>query len=452
MTVVAARQALTGDGWRDDLAVTVGADGRIAAIEPAADMRADMSVDVLLPAPANVHSHAFQRAMAGLTETADGAGDDFWSWRTRMYAFLEQLTPDDVEALAAGVQMEMLEAGYAAVGEFHYLHHGPDGEPYADPAEMSVRIVAAAAQTGIGLTLLPVLYMRGGLGGRRLEGGQRRFGNDPDSFARLHETAARALAAIGPDARIGVAPHSLRAVPPSAFGVINAMPGPRHIHLAEQVREVEEVQAATGVTPVSQFMALAELGPDWTLVHATHATADELAAVAQSGAQVALCPMTEANLGDGVFDALAFVGRGGRFGVGSDSNVRISLVEELRTLDYGQRLTLRRRNPLARAGGSSGRALLEGAARGGAAAVDRDAGRIAIGALADLVALDGGHIAIAGLSGDALLDAHVFAGEDRAVRFVWSAGRLVVREGRHVAREKIAPRFAACLKRLREGL
>ena len=452
MSVVAARQALTDTGWQNDVAVTIGNDGRIAAVNTPHEGHADVRVDILLPAPANAHSHAFQRAMAGLTETADGAGDDFWSWRARMYAFLEVLTPDDVEALALGVQMEMLEAGYAAIGEFHYLHHAPGGVPYDNAAETSQRIIAAAAETGIGLTLLPVLYMRGGLDGQILEGGQRRFGTDLDGFSRIHTGALRAAASLDRDARVGVAPHSLRAVVPHAFARLADLPGPRHIHVAEQMGEVEAVRAATGETPVTRLMALAAIGPSWTLVHATHASADELAAVARAGAQVALCPITEANLGDGVVDAPAFLDANGRFAIGSDSNVRVALTEELRLLDYGQRLVRRRRNPVALAGGSTGRRLFEGAARGGAAALGRDAGRIAVGQLADLLALDGETVALAGLRGDTLLDAHIFAGDDRAVQHVWSAGRHVVCEGRHVARERLAPRFMQCLSRLRAAL
>lgn len=444
---IAAGEVLTGDGWRRDVTLRIEG-GRIAAIDDGAD-GADVAVDVLVPAPANLHSHAFQRALAGLTERAGHGPDDFWTWRDLMYRFLERLTPDDVEALAVGVMMETLESGFAAIGEFHYVHNAPDGTPYDDPAELSVRIVAAAEATGIGLTLLPVLYRTGGLDGRPLAGGQRRFGASLEGFAAIHEGAARALAALPADARIGVAPHSLRAVPAGDFASLAAFPGPRHIHIAEQVREVEEVRSATGRPPVARLLDLVELDPRWTLIHATHAGEDELRRVAGAGACVGLCPITEANLGDGIFPAGVFLRAGGAIGVGSDSNVRISLAEELRLLDYGQRLALRRRNPLASPGGSSGRALLEAAARGGAASLDRDAGGIAVGRLADLAALDGASTALAGLSGDALLDAWLFAGDSSLVTHVWSAGRHVVRDGRHIARDTLAPRFEACLRRLR---
>ncbi|MEM9223686.1 MAG: formimidoylglutamate deiminase, partial [Pseudomonadota bacterium] len=339
--VIVACRALTASGWRHDVAITLQA-GKIAAIEPSA---APHTVDVLLPAPGNLHSHAFQRAMAGLTEQRRGS-DDFWSWRALMYRFLEALGPDDVEAIAAGVQMEMLEAGFAAVGEFHYLHNPSGGGAYDAPAELATRIVAAAERTGIGLTLLPVVYTQGGMDGRPLEGGQTRFSTPPAHFNGILDGARDAIRVLGDDARVGVAPHSLRAVPAGLLRDVAGLPGPKHIHVAEQVREVEEVRAHTGATPVRHLAASLSLSSDWTLIHATHTDRHELALMANAGATVGLCPITESNLGDGLFDAVSFLGAGGMFGVGSDSNIRISLVEELRTLDYGQRLLGRVRNPL----------------------------------------------------------------------------------------------------------
>lgn len=444
MSVIVARQALTADGWRENVAVRLDGE-RIAAVEPA---QGPATVDILLPAPGNLHSHAFQRAMAGLTETRAGS-DDFWSWRSLMYRFLEALDPDDVEIIAAGVQMEMLEAGYAAVGEFHYLHNRPDGGPYDNVAEMSQRIVAAAQATGIGLTLLPVIYMTGGLDGRPLAGGQRRFECDADRYWQLHAGTAAALASLGGDARIGMAPHSLRAVPADELAAVAGFDGPRHIHVAEQTGEVDEVLAHTGRRPIEFLMDTVPLDGGWTLIHATHGTAEELAAVAAAGTTAGLCPITESNLGDGIFGAVEFLAAGGSFGVGSDSNVRIGLCEELRTLDYSQRLSRRGRNPLSAAGRSSGRVLWQGAAEGSARSLGRDAGAIVPGKLADLIALDGSATSLEGLAGDLLLDAHIFAGDDRAVRDVWSAGRHVVREGRHIARDTIGPAFQERLRRLR---
>jgi formimidoylglutamate deiminase len=297
----------------------------------------------------NLHSHAFQRAMAGMTEYRSAGQDSFWTWRTLMYRFLDRLSPEDVQAIAAMVMLETAEAGYAAVAEFHYLHHAPGGTPYDDLAEMSARIAAAASETGLGLTHLPVLYERGGCDGRPLTAGQLRFGNDPERFAKLWDGAAKALAALPADTVLGVAPHSLRAA--SAEGIraaaaLNPQP-PIHIHVAEQMAEVTEVQAATGARPVEWLIANADLSSRWCLIHATQMEPFETEAMAKSGAIAGLCPITEANLGDGIFDGVRFQAHGGVYGVGSDSNVRISLSEELRLLEYSQRLAGKGRAMLA---------------------------------------------------------------------------------------------------------
>jgi formimidoylglutamate deiminase len=452
-----AATALLPDGWAEGVRVALGAGGRITSVEAGATPTpGDIRADVLLPAPANLHSHAFQRAMAGLTEHRSGADEDsFWTWRALMYRFLERLTPDDVEAIAAQVQVEMLEAGYAAVGEFHYLHHGPDGRAYDDPAEMSARIAAAAAQTGIGLCQLPVLYCRGGADGRAPRGGQRRFACEPEGFARLVERAARALAPLPGDTVLGVAPHSLRAVPPAALAEAAALrPGaPVHMHIAEQEAEVAEIRAVLGDRPVAWALANLSVDRRWCLIHATRMTPEETRGLAGTGAVAGLCPVTEANLGDGIFEGARFLAAGGAFGVGSDSNLRIGLAEELRQLEHSQRLRDRARAVLCDGDRSVGRTLLEGAAAGGARATGRAAGAIAVGRLADLVALDGGALALAGLTGDRLLDAWIFAGDDcGTVRDVWSAGRHAVRGGAHPARAAVEARFRATLARLRDAL
>ncbi|MGI9407377.1 MAG: formimidoylglutamate deiminase, partial [Hyphomicrobiaceae bacterium] len=383
MQVVWAEQALTADGWRNGVRVAIGGDGRI--VEVAADTKPEgVRAGVLLPAPVNLHSHAFQRAMAGMTEArGPDPQDSFWTWRKLMYRFLEQLTPDDVEAIAAFVQMEMLEAGYAAVGEFHYLHHGPDGTPYDDVAELSARIAAAASQTGIGLTLLPVLYEHGGCDGRALGPGQVRFGNDPDVFHRLFDRATTACAALPDDVRIGVAPHSLRAVSREGlkFAVELAPGAPVHMHIAEQTAEVGEVEAAWGARPVDWVLTNHDVDERWCLIHATQTIPRETGMLARSGAVAGLCPITESSLGDGIFDGVRYLEHGGRFGLGSDSNIRISLAEELRTLEYSQRLRDRGRAVLATPDASTGRVLFEGAAKGGAQAAGRDCGAIAPGRL-----------------------------------------------------------------------
>jgi len=447
-----AEQALLPQGWAHGVAVRLR-DGRITAVEPApAPPPGSERRALLLPAPVNLHSHAFQRAMAGMTERrGPDPRDSFWTWRQLMYRFLDRLTPQDVQAIAAFVQMEMLEAGYGAVAEFHYLHHAPGGQPYARLGEMSERIAAAAAQTGIGLTLLPVLYQYGGCDLRPLGPGQARFGNDPDRFARLVDQAETALAALPADAALGIAPHSLRAVTPEGLSAAAALrPGqPLHMHLAEQVAEVDEVLAHRGARPVEWLLANQPVDGRWCLIHCTQMQRHETLALAGSGAVAGLCPITESSLGDGIFDGVAWAGAGGAFGVGSDSNIRIALAEELRTLDYSQRLRDRSRAALATPDRSTGRVLFEGAVAGGAQAAGRATGAIAPGMWADLLALDGAHVDLEGRQGDDVLDAWVFAGDDRMVRDVWSAGRHLVQGGRHVARGPIEAAYRATMARLR---
>lgn len=452
METLWAEQALTDEGWQRDVRVAVAEDGRIAAVDPGSPAQGQRT-GVLLPAPVNLHSHAFQRAMAGLTEQR-GADprDSFWSWRKLMYRFLDRIGPEEIETIAAFVQMQMLEAGYAAVAEFHYVHHQPGGAPYDDLAELSCRIVAAASETGIGLTLLPVLYQYGGCGGQALQPGQLRFGNSPDRFARLIEEAGAAVRALAPDACTGVAVHSLRAVDPEglAFAAALAPQAPLHIHAAEQTAEVEEVEACLGARPVEWLLANAGVDGRWCLIHATHMSPHETAALAASGAVAGLCPITEASLGDGIFDGAAWLARGGRFGIGSDSNIRISLAEELRMLEYSQRLRDRARAVLARPRASTGRTLFEAAVRGGAQAVMRDAGLLSPGRLADLVALDSGAADLNGKQGDTILDSFIFAGDDRLVTDLWSAGRHVVRDGRHIRHDEITRRYIRAINHLKD--
>ncbi|MCC6303641.1 MAG: formimidoylglutamate deiminase [Rhodobacteraceae bacterium] len=454
MATIWARQALLPGGWAREVTVRLAGD-RIAEVTAGTPAPAGArAAGILLPAPANLHSHAFQRAMAGLTERrGEGGEDSFWTWRRQMFAFLDRLSPDDVEAIAAFAFLEMIAAGHAAVAEFHYLHHAPGGRPYADPAEMSARIAAAAAATGIGLTLLPVLYMQGGCDGRPLARGQDRFGNDLDRFARLLEGAEAVVAALPGDCRTGVAPHSLRAVPPAALAAAAALrPGaPFHMHLAEQTGEVVEVEAALGARPVAWILDHAAVDGRWCLVHCTQSERAETLALAATGAVVGLCPITESSLGDGIFDAVAYTAAGGRWGVGSDSNIRIALAEELRTLEYSQRLRDRTRAALATPARSTGRVLLETAAAGGAGAAGRDAGMIAPGRLADLVALNDSHPDMAGRAGDTALDAWIFARDGGLVRDLWSAGRHLLRDGVHPRAAAITAAYAATMARLLTG-
>jgi formimidoylglutamate deiminase len=453
MTTIWAKQILTADGWRARARLRIDAQGRIS--EVVANVAPEGYVaDCIVPAPANLHSHAFQRAMAGLTESRNGARDSFWTWRRLMYAFLDQLEPDDVQAIAALVQMEMLEAGYASVAEFHYLHHQPSGAHYADPAEMSAQVCAAAARTGIGLTHLPVLYMRGGCDNRALDGNQQRFGNSLEQFQRLLESAAQHLAKLPADCVLGVAPHSLRAVAPHALEAVSEMRplAPIHIHIAEQDAEVAEIVAHCGTTPVAWLLDTHALNPRWCLVHATQMTSTETATLARSGATVGLCPITEANLGDGIFNGTAYFDEGGQFGIGSDSNILISLNQELRMLEYSQRLRDKGRAMLATTEKSTGRTLFDATAAGGARALGRNSGRIAPGALADLLELNTQSGNLTGLSGDIALDAFVFSADHQPVKNVWAAGRHVVRAGCHIARAEIWRDASTVLRRLRHAL
>ncbi len=448
MTILHADQALLPGGWARDVGVRLDG-GRVVEVTPGA-ARQGTRVATLVPAAVNVHSHAFQRAMAGRTERRGPVGqvDSFWTWRREMFRFLQCLTPGDVEAIAALAQVEMLEAGYAAVAEFHYLHHAPGGMAYDDPGEMAVRIGAAAEATGIGLTLLPVMYRQGGCDGRALAPGQDRFGSDPEGFERLMTGARRAIDPL-PDAVLGVAPHSLRAVPPEALreALEIAPDGPVHMHLAEQVAEVAEVRAALGARPVAWLLANAEVDARWCLIHCTQMEPPETEALAATGAVAGLCPITEGNLGDGIFDGVRYLGAGGRIAVGTDSNVAIDLAGELRGLESSQRLRDRTRAALAPAEGSTGRALYDAVLAGGAQAAGRASGAIEAGRLADLVALDGPRAALFDMAGDAALDAWIFAGGSGWVSDVWSAGRHVVTGGRHVARDAVEAGYRASMAR-----
>ncbi|MFN3524726.1 MAG: formimidoylglutamate deiminase [Paracoccus sp. (in: a-proteobacteria)] len=453
MQIIWAEQALLPEGWAEAVRIEVDPAGRIARVTPGAPPEGTRCA-VLLPAPANLHSHAFQRAMAGLTEArGPDPQDSFWTWRRLMFRFLDRLTPDHVEAIAAFVQMQMLEAGYACNVEFHYLHHQPGGAPYANLAEMSSRIAAAAARTGIGLTMLPVLYQYGGCDERALAPGQIRFGNDPDRFARLVEGAGAALRPLPADTRLGIAPHSLRAVSPQGLAAAVALAdGPIHMHLAEQQAEVDEVQAAYGARPVRWLLDHAAVDDRWCLIHCTQMEPNETLALARTGAVAGLCPITESSLGDGIFDGVRWMGAGGRFGIGSDSNIRISLSEELRTLEYSQRLRDRGRAMLARADASTGRVLYQGAVAGGAQAAGRASGQLSAGMWADMLALDGAAPDLAGLRGDTVLDAWIFAGCDRMVLDVWSAGRHLVHDGRHRDHDAITAGYRAALTELRDNI
>jgi formiminoglutamate deiminase len=367
-----------------------------------------------------------------------------------MYRFALTMNPDQVEAVAAQLYVEMLEAGFTRVGEFHYLHHDRDGRPYASIAEMATHIGAAAGETGIGLTLLPVFYACANFGAAPPTVGQRRFVSDLDGFAPLLE-GCRAIAAKLDGANVGVAPHSLRAVAPEELAGVCAMAGagPIHIHVAEQIKEVEDCLAWSGARPVAWLLDHAPVDARWCCIHATHMNDRETEDLAKAGAVAGLCPVTEANLGDGTFNAAAFRDFGGRFGIGTDSNVRLGVADELRQLEYAQRLFHRARNIMAVAGGSTGRALFDGALAGGAAALQADGGGIAPGAPANVVTLDAAHPGFAGYEDDSILDAWIFGAARQAVDCVWARGRKLVEGGRHKARARIGARFRAAMDDLR---
>ena len=439
--------ALLPDGWARHVTVRVDDGGVIEAVEPDSTPPADAVREAIgLPGIANVHSHAFQRGMAGLAERAGSTDDSFWTWREVMYRFLDRLTPDDVEAIAGQLYVEMLEAGFTAVGEFHYLHNDVDGRAFTDPAELAERIVAAAATTGIGLTMLPVLYHQGSFGAAPPTSGQRRFVMTADDLLALAET----LRSRHPELVIGMAPHSLRAVTPESLrAVVEATPdGPLHIHAAEQVKEVEDCLAWSGLRPVRWLLDEVGLNERWCLIHCTHLDDGEVLDLARSGAVAGLCPVTEANLGDGIFRGIDYRAHGGWFGVGSDSHIRIDLADELRSLDYSQRLRDRRRNRLAAPGASVGRTLFDAASAGGAQALQQRMGALAPGLRADIVTLDPTHPALVGKAGDDLLDGWLFAAARSPVASVYAAGERVVEGGRHVAAERVAARFGAVMRRL----
>jgi formiminoglutamate deiminase len=443
-------RALLPGGWARNVRIDVN-DGEIRSVT--ADTGADGAeriAGIAVPGLPNLHCHAFQRAMAGLAERRGPANDSFWTWREVMYRFLAQLTPDDVEAIATFAYMEMLETGFTTVTEFHYLHHDHDGRPYSDLGEMASRIATAAQFTGIGLTLLPSLYMTGGFGDAPPTPGQKRFLNGLDRYLDL-VVRSREIVSELPAARMGIAPHSLRAVQPMPLlhVVRECLDGPIHIHAAEQTKEVEDSVAALGARPVEWLLANAEVDARWCLIHATHMTPQETEALACSGAVAGLCPLTEASLGDGIFDGARHLAVGGRFGVGTDSNIQIDAAAELRQLEYSQRLSLRARNVFAlHEGESIGRRLFETALAGGTQACARPVGAIEVGLRADIVLLDIAHPDLAAGEGDRWLDAWIFVAGRSAVREVLVGGESLVRAGRHRDYEAIVRRYIATVKRL----
>jgi len=446
-------KVLLPTGWASDVSIAIDAAGDITDIPPttARQAQTERAAGPVVPAIANLHSHAFQRAMAGLAEISGAGEDSFWTWREAMYRLVGQLSPDDMETVATKLYMELLQGGFGRVVEFHYLHHGPDGVPYDDPAETSLRIIRAAQASGIGLTHLPVFYARSGFGGQLPKDGQRPFVHDVERFLALLERLKTECAGV--DAKLGFAIHSLRAATPDEMKALldaETTGGPIHIHVAEQEREVEDCLAWSGRRPVEWMLDELPVDRRWCAIHATHMTPFETRRLALSGAVAGLCPATEANLGDGIFPATDFAGAGGVYGIGTDSHVATSVAEELRLLEYGQRLRDRRRNRLTAGPGSSvGRTIFEAASEGGARAAGFDAGGIRIGARADLVVRAERQPFIAAATGEQILDRWLFALGQDAVRDVMVAGRWVVKDGRHERQDEIDHAFEKVLRRLR---
>lgn len=432
---------LTPDGWMDHARICIDDAGFISSVsalrngESSAGLRGHV-----VPGMPNLHSHAFQRQMAGLTETGGGKADSFWTWRELMYGLADRMTPEALQAIAALLQVEMLEAGYTACAEFHYLHHQVGGRAFDNPAEMSNALIEAADASGMALTLLPVLYCRGGFTSGTVSARQRRFQNSPEQFMRLL-SACGELIRNRPLHQLGIAPHSLRAVSQDQLRTVLDAPEaqslPVHIHIAEQTAEVEECLSVLGARPVNWLLDHFAIDSNWCLVHATHLERLELNRAAASGATAGLCPTTEADLADGFFEAGHWLDEGGSFGIGSDSNLRVSVAEELRLLEFGCRLRTRQRNVLARNGESCGHTLYQGAALGGARALGQPTGRIEAGCRADLVELNAQHPLLYGRRHDGVLDTWLFAGGSEMVRSAWVAGTLCVSEGRHKSRDRI---------------
>lgn len=440
-------EILLPDGWAQGVEITVDKLGMIETVmadcPPSNEAK---RLGIAVPGMANVHSHAFQRGMAGLSERRGPGTDSFWSWRKIMYTFNDNLTPDHVEAMAALVYCEMLETGFTSVGEFHYLHHDCDGEAFDDIGEMAGRICAAAHTTGIALTLLPVLYRWANFGNKPAVHGQRRFINDLDQYSQLLDASKRHLANTSHGV-LGIAPHSLRAASDEDISAAMAMigDGPVHIHVAEQTKEVDDCLAATDRRPVEYLFDTQSVDKRWCLIHATHMNLAEVANVAASGAVAGLCPLTEGNLGDGFFQASPFLEAGGHIGIGSDSHIRIDLAEDIRLLEYGRRLVERQRNVLAEPGGSTGRRLFDAALVGSARALQQPAGQIEAGARADFVVLAKNDPTLVGRSGDDRLDSWLFCGDNRLVSDVWVGGQHVVRDGRAQCRDAVNTAYASAI-------
>jgi formimidoylglutamate deiminase len=440
---------LQGERWRDDVVMEVDPDGIIIGIEPGIEDTADEHINgVVIPGMPNAHSHSFQRLIAGLTGPRGNHQDSFWSWREAMYQCAGGISPGQFADVAAWVFVEMLKAGFTTCVEFHYIHHQPDGRPYDNLAEMSERLFEAAGNSGIAMTLLPVLYNSAGFGQTRHAIEQRRFVNTPDRYLQLL-VECQEMMASHPLMALGLAPHSLRAVPGSILNeVLQAWPDhecPIHIHIAEQPAEVESCLAHLGARPVEWLLDQFPVNERWSLVHATHLSDDELQSAADRCVIAGLCPTTEADLGDGIFRTADWLRAGGQFSIGSDSNVRVSVTEELRLLEYNERLGSGKRNILTGSDSTCGRFLYQHAARAGGMASGQPVGILELGYRADMLELDRKHVLVTGREADVALDSWVFAGDRSMINSVWVAAQRQVHQGHHARDEEFRAKFSNVL-------
>ncbi len=443
------KHALLAKGWAEDVSIKIDAHGDIQQIEIGV---ASAKNGCLIPGIANLHSHAHQRAMAGLAERAGPNADSFWTWRKIMYQFLDAMQPHQLHAIASQLYLEMLLSGYTRVAEFQYLHHNSDGGHYDNIAEMSLQTLDAAQQVGIGITSLPVHYQYAGFGNQPIDAQQARFFSEPETFLRIVERLDTA-STITPNANVGIAGHSLRATCKESFNdILGGLPSsnvPIHMHIAEQLKEVSDCIAWSDARPVDYCLDNFDVNSNWCLIHATHMSDSETIRLAKSHAVAGICPSTEANLGDGFFKASQYLEAGGKLGIGSDSHVSISPVEELRWLEYGQRLLHKSRNHLAGgANHSTGRRLFDLAANGGAQACGVTSGQIEVGQRADFIVLDTNHPILIGRSGDQFLDSWIFSGNSNAISDVYVGGKHVIRDGRHTHQENIQQQFRIAMAEL----
>ena len=450
-----AKKALLPNGWSNNVIIEIDQSGLISNVTENNNHKvdADLNEEIILPAMNNLHSHSFQRAMAGLTEARSPQGNDnFWSWRNLMYQFLDVLTPEEIYSITLFSQMEMLQSGYVGVGEFHYLHNQIGGTKYDNIAELSEKVLEASEESGISICLLPVIYERGGCDNRELEGGQLRFHNNIDTFEKLYNQI-KVFLSKNENFSLGVAAHSLRAVKNETLNkIIDLTDGPIHIHAAEQIKEVEEIKAFYKMPPVEFLIRNFDINKRWCLVHCTHMSELETELLSKSGAVAGLCPVTEANLGDGIFNGFQYNEQKGLYGIGTDSNINISLTEELKTFEYSQRLLNKKRAVISNQKKSTGRKLFDDCLEGGARALQINNGKIQKGFNADLISLPNTNNELDGLEDDKILDYWIFASRENDVQKLWNKGKCLVENGKHLNFDDIQSNYRKTIKNLQEKL